>query len=88
MPPAVVALGLVALGIPAALRALLGRPRGLVAAWLGAAAAAALAQAAGEIFGLRVGVVGDAQLLLAAIGATLATLAVAALEGGHRARRR
>ena len=80
MPPALVPLALVALGVPAALRAALGRPRSLGAAWLLALAAVALAQAAGEISGSRFGVLGDAQLLLAAIAAALAALAVAVAE--------
>jgi hypothetical protein len=80
VPPALIPLALVALGVPAALRAVLGRPRALGAAWVLAAAAVALAQAAGEISGTRLGVLGDAQLLLAAIGAAVAALAVAVAE--------
>lgn len=45
-----------------------------------AAAAVALAQAAGEISGSRVGVLGDAQLLLAAIAATVAAFVVSVAE--------
>ena len=84
MPPAVVAIALVAVGVPAALRALLGRPRGLPSAWLASLAAAAAAQSAGELTGSRLGVLGDAQVLLAGIGATLASLAVAAVETRRR----
>ena len=80
MPPALIPLALVALGVPAALRAVLGRPRSLGAAWILAAAAVALAQAAGEISGLRVGVLGDAQLLLAAVAAFVAAFAVSLAE--------
>jgi hypothetical protein len=80
VPPALIPLALVALGVPAALRAVLGRPRSLGAAWLLAAAAVALAQAAGEISGSRFGVLGDAQLLLAAIAAVVAAFAVAVAE--------
>ncbi|HJW49707.1 MAG TPA: hypothetical protein VJ726_09845 [Candidatus Limnocylindria bacterium] len=80
MPPALIPLALVAIGVPAALRAALGRPRSLGAAWILAAAAVALAQAAGEITGSRVGVLGDAQLLLAAVGALLAAIAVSLAE--------
>jgi hypothetical protein len=80
MPPAIVPLALVALGVPAALRAIAGRPRTLGSAWLAAAAAAAIAQAAGEILGLRFGVLGDAQLLLAAVLCTLTSTLVALLE--------
>lgn len=84
MPPAIVPLGLVALGIPAAFRAILGRPRTLGSAWLAAASAAAVAQVAGEILGLRIGVLGDAQLLLAAGLCTLTSALVALLERRER----
>jgi hypothetical protein len=84
MPPAIVPLALVALGVPAALRAILGRPRTLGSAWLAAAAAAAIAQVAGEILGLRIGVLGDAQLLLAGVLATLTSALVALLERRER----
>lgn len=80
MPPAIVPLALVALGVPAALRAATGRPRALASAWLAAAAAAAVAQVAGELLGLRVGVLGDAQLLAAAALSTLTSAVVALLE--------
>ena len=80
MPPALIPLALVAIGVPAAVRAALGRPRSLGAAWILAAAAVALAQAAGEIAGLRVGVLGDAQLLLAAVAALMAAFAVSLAE--------
>jgi len=80
MPPALIPLALIALGIPAALRATLGRPRSLGAAWVLAAAAVALAQAAGEISGSRLGVLGDAHLLLAAVAALAAAFAVSVAE--------
>ena len=80
MPPALVPLVLVALGIPAAVRAAFGRPRGMLGAWVLALAAALLAQALGEIGGWRTGTLGEAQVLLAAVGAALATVAVAFLE--------
>ena len=80
MPPALVPLALIAIGIPAALRAAIGRPRSLVAAWVLAASAAAVAQAVGEIFAVRAGVLGDAQLLLATLAATVAALAVGFAE--------
>jgi hypothetical protein len=80
MPPALVPLALVAIGVPAALRAALGRPRSLGAAWILAFAAVALAQAAGEISGSRLGVLGDAQLLLAAFAATVAAFVVSVAE--------
>jgi len=80
VPPALVPLAIVAIGVPAALRAALGRPRSLGAAWVLAAAAVGLAQAAGEIVGSRLGVLGDAQLLLAAIAAVIAAAAVSLAE--------
>ena len=81
MPPALVPLARVAIGIPAALRAALGRPRSLGAAWLLALAAVAVAQAAGELTGSRVGVLGDAQLLFASVGALLAAAGQSVAEG-------
>jgi len=80
VPPALIPLALVALGVPAALRAAVGRPRSLGAAWVLAAAAVALAQAAGEIAGSSLGVLGDAQLLLAAVAAGAAAFAVSVAE--------
>lgn len=80
MPPALIPLALVALGVPAAFRAVVGRPRSLGAAWVLAAAAVALAQAIGELSGSRVGVLGDAQLLFAAAAAAAATFAVSVAE--------
>ena len=88
MPPAVIAVALFAIGVPAGLRAVFGRPRGLPAAWLASLAAVAVAQSAGELTGLRLGVLGDAQVLLAGIGATIASLAVAAVESRRRTRGR
>lgn len=77
-------LALVALGVPAAFRALLGRPRALGPAWLAALAAAAVAQAVGELTGTRVGVLGDAHLLYAAVASALTSAAVVLLERGGR----
>jgi hypothetical protein len=81
VPPAVVVLALVAIGVPAGVRAAVGRPRSLPPAWLLAAAAVATAQTIGELSGATLGVVGDAQLLLAVVGAGLAAAAVAVAEG-------
>lgn len=81
MPPALVPLALVALGIPAALNAALGRPRSLSRAWLLALAAVAIAQAAGELTGSRLGMLGDAQVFFAAAGALLASLGLSVAEG-------
>lgn len=84
MPPALIPLALVALGVPAAMRAAFGRPHSLGAAWVLAVAAVAFAQAAGEISGSRLGVLGDAQLLLAAIAALVASFAVSVAEPRRR----
>jgi len=81
MPPALVPLALVALGVPAAMRALAGRPRSLGRAWLLALAAVAIAQAGGELTGTRIGMLGDAQLLFAALGAAIAGAGLAVAEG-------
>jgi hypothetical protein len=81
VPPAVVVLGLVALGIPAGARAALGRPRSLGRAWLLAAALAVAAQALGELAGVSLGLLGDAQLALAVVGAGIAAAIVAVAEG-------
>lgn len=72
---------MVAIGVPAAIRALLGRPKGMVAAWILSAALVLVAQSLGEIAGWRTGTLGEAQILFACGGAALASLAVAVLEG-------
>ena len=74
-------LGLIAVGVPAGAYAAFGRPRSLGSAWLLAAAAAASAQALGELAGASLGVLGDAQLLLAFVAAALAAAIVAIAEG-------
>ena len=81
MPPALVPLALVAIGVPAAFRAAFGRPRSLGRAWLLGLTAVAVAQAAGELTGSRVGVLGDAQLLFAVLAAALAAIALGLAEG-------
>ena len=81
LPPALVPLVLVAIGVPAAARAAFGRPKGMPAAWVLSFAAVLAAQAAGEISGWRTGTLGEAQVLFAALGAALASLVVAVLEG-------
>jgi len=80
MPPALVPLALVAIGVPAAVRAAFGRPRGMLASWVLALAAVLVAQTLGEIGGWRTGTLGEAQVLFAAVGAGLASVAVALLE--------
>ncbi len=84
MPPALVALALVAVGVPAAAHALAGRPRSLGAAWLLSAAGVATAQALGEVSGARAGVLGDAQILLAVAFALIASLVVSVAEGAAK----
>jgi len=80
MPPALIPLLLLAVGVPAALRATFGRPRAIGPAWLLAFVAVLVAQTLGELLGWRSGVLGEAHLLPAAIGASLASLTVAARE--------
>jgi hypothetical protein len=46
-----------------------------------ALAAVAIAQAAGELTGSRLGMLGDAQVLFAAAGALLASLGLSVAEG-------
>ena len=82
MPPALVPLALVALGVPSALHAATGRPRALGRAWLLSLAAVVVAQAAGELTASRLGVLGDAQLLFAGIASVLAAVGAAIAEGG------
>ncbi len=86
MPPAVIPLLLVALGVPAAFRAAIGSPRSLGTAWLAAAAAVAVTQVVGELTGSRVGVLGDAQLLFAAAAAAVTSALLALMERASRGR--
>ncbi len=86
VPPAVVPLLLVAIGVPAAFRAAVGRPRALGTAWLAGGAAVAVAQAIGEVTGTRIGVLGDAQLLFAAIAAAVTSALLALAERASRGR--
>jgi hypothetical protein len=81
LPPALLVLGLVAVGVPAAVHAAFGRPRSLGRASLLAAALTLAAQALGELGGVSLGVLGDAQLLLAAVAAGIAAAIVAIAEG-------
>ena len=86
MPPAVVPLILIAIGVPAAFRAAIGRPRALRSAWLAAGAAVAAAQVIGELTSSRVGVLGDAQLAYAAVAAAITSAVLAAMERASRGR--
>ena len=76
-----VVLGLVALGVPAGIRAAFGRPRSLGRAWLLAGALALAAQALDELSGVSLGVMGDTQLVLAVVAAGIAAASVAIAEG-------
>ncbi|MHB8631143.1 MAG: hypothetical protein ACYC9W_04360 [Candidatus Limnocylindria bacterium] len=84
MPPALVPLVLVAIGVPAAVRAALGHPKSMLGAWILSAAAVLAAQALGEIGGWRTGTLGEAQVLFGCVGAALASLTVAVLERQKR----
>ena len=53
----------------------------MVAAWILSFAAVLAAQTLGEVTGSRAGTLGEAQLLFACAGATLASLAVVVVEG-------
>ena len=81
MPPALVPLALVAIGVPAAIRAAAGRPKGMLPAWILSVAAVLAAQAIGELTGWKAGTLGEAQVLSSCVGAALASLTVAVLEG-------
>ena len=81
VPPALVPLMLVAIGVPAAVRAASGRPKGMAAAWVLSAALVLAGQALGEVGGSRAGTLGEAQILFACVGAALASVIVAVLEG-------
>ncbi|MGH2450971.1 MAG: hypothetical protein ACRDGE_06845, partial [Candidatus Limnocylindria bacterium] len=61
---------------------IVGRPRALGAAWIGAGAAVAVAQVLGELLGWRAGLLGDAQILPAAVAAAIASALVALFEKG------
>ena len=80
MPPALVVIVLVGIGVPAIIRSAIGRPRHIVAAWIASLTAALVAQVLGEVSGGRLGVLGDAQLVAAVALCFIATVAVVALE--------
>ena len=85
MPPAVLILALVAIGVPAGVRAVFGQPRSLTQAWLLAGALSFVAQAVGELTGISLGVLGDAQLALAVAASAVAAGIVAVAEGPAKA---
>ncbi len=81
MPPAFVVILVIGLGVPAVVRAIVGRPRAFVASHVAAVTAALMAQVRAEVAGWRTGVLGDAQVLVSGLAALGAALAVALLEG-------
>ncbi len=81
MPPSVVLLALVAIAVPSAARAVLGRPRLLFAATLASAIAVLIAQVLGELAGSSIAVVGDAHVGPAVVASALACAVVALIEG-------
>lgn len=87
MPPALVLLALLAIGLPSALHAALGRPRFVLAATTASLVAAVVAQVVAERGGASLFVVGDAQLGAAALGSLLACGVVIVVEGPPRGRR-
>ncbi len=84
MPPSVVLLALVAVGVPSAARAIVGRPRLVLASTLASAVAVVVAQVAGEVARSPLAVVGDAQLGPALLASAFASAVVALVEGPHR----
>jgi hypothetical protein len=80
MPPALILLALLAIGVPSALRAAFGRPRFQLAAVGASAVAVLVAQALGELVRSRVAVIGDTQAGLALIGALAACALVTMVE--------
>lgn len=80
MPPSLVLLALVAVAVPAAARAIVGRPRLIRAALLASAVAVVIAQAIGELSRTGFGVVGDTQLAAAVIASAVGTALVALVE--------
>lgn len=84
MPPSLVLLALVAIGVPSAARALLGRPRLQLAATLASAVASLAAQALGELTRSPTAVVGDTQVGAAVLASVLACAVVALVERPRR----
>lgn len=81
VPPALVLLALLAVGIPSALHAALGRPRLQLVATVASAVGVVVAQAVGELLRLSVGLVGDAHVGLAVAASLAASAVVAIVEG-------
>lgn len=86
MPASLVLLALVAVAVPSAARAVVGRPRMLLAATLASGVASVAAQVVGELTRTGLGVVGDAQVGAAVVGSALASAVVALVEGPHNRR--
>jgi hypothetical protein len=90
MPPALVPLGLIAIGVPSALRAAVGRPRLVLPAIAASVLAVLVAQVFGELSGTRIVLLGDAHVGLAIVASAVVSVIVALLEGAPpsaRARR-
>lgn len=81
MPPVVLLLALLALGVPSLLRAALGRPRLLLVAIVASAIGVTAAQVAGELLRFPIAIVGDTQVGLAAVASLAASALVAIVEG-------
>ena len=81
-------LALVAIGVPSAARAVLGRPRLQIAATLASASGVVVAQVIGELARSPLAVVGDAQVGLALVASAFACVVVALVEGPHNPRKR
>lgn len=81
MPPVVVLLALLAVGIPGLLRAALGRPRLQLVAIVASAIGVTGAQVAGELLRFPFAVVGDTHVGLAALASLTASALVAIVEG-------
>lgn len=77
-------LAVVAIGVPSAARALLGRPRLGLAATLASVIAVVLAQVAGDLGRWSVFVLGDTQLGPALAASAFACVVVALVEGPRR----
>lgn len=81
VPPALILLALLAVGVPSALRAALGRPRLQLVATAASTIGVIAAQALGELFRVSLGVVGDAQVGLAVVASLAAAAVVSMVEG-------
>ncbi len=83
MPPSIILLALVAIGVPSVARAVLGRPRLSLASTLASVLAVVLAQVAGELARWSLAVVGDTQIGAALAASAFACVVVGLVEGPH-----